>query len=310
MFLWICCFGTVGAISIVRRMFDAAYATNNSGLLAVLLDWAKAFDTLKPDVLILALQRFGIPAPMVAMIEGIYCERWFSIWDACGNSSARLQRAGIAQGFPLSPYLFILVQTVLLADVEGRLSLYGPVCAEPEFIVCTDLLYADDTILLGNDTYRVQAHYLILIDEGRKYGLELNATKTVMMRINHTGSIYHESGEAVNIVEEAVYLGGLITSTANARPELTRRLGEAKSVYKRLHQCWSHANIRRKRKIQLYNAIVLPNLIYNLESIWLNADGINRLNAFHFRYLRHICRIQPSFISRVPNRVLDYIGPR
>ena len=165
---------TVQAISIVRRMFDAAHASQDSGILAVLLDWAKAFDRVKPDVLIEALRRFGIPAPMVDMIEGIYSERCFSIRDSCGNSSVRPQRAGIAQGCPLSPYLSILIQTVLLADVDYRLTLCGPFNDEPAFVVCSDLLYADDTILLGNDPHRVQAHLRILIDECKRYGLELN----------------------------------------------------------------------------------------------------------------------------------------
>ena len=98
---------TVQAISIVRRIFDAAYASKNSVVLALLLDWAEAFDRLKPDVLIQALKRFGIPAPMVDMIEGIYSERCFSIRDPCGNSSVRLQRASIAQGCTHPPYLFI-----------------------------------------------------------------------------------------------------------------------------------------------------------------------------------------------------------
>ena len=56
-----------------------------------------------------------------------------------------------------------------------------------------------------------------------------------------------------------------------------------------------------REKIQLYQAIVLPKLMYNLESLWINADGLCRLNAFHARCLRHICRIQPSFISKVNN---------
>ena len=41
--------------------------------------------------------------------------------------------------------------------------------------------------------------------------------------------------------------------------------------------------------------------MFNLESIWINQDGLNKINSFHVRCLRQICRIAPSFISRVPN---------
>ena len=61
---------------------------------------------------------------------------------------------------------------------SSRLALYGPFTDEPKFVVCTDSSYADNTILIGSDARRVQAHYLILVDEGRKYGLELNASET------------------------------------------------------------------------------------------------------------------------------------
>ena len=73
-----------------------------------------------------------------------------------------------------------------------------------------------------------------MIDEGRRYGLELNASKMVMLRVNHSGSIYHASRELVKVVEEAMYLRRLLTTNADVRPELTRRLREATPVFRKL----------------------------------------------------------------------------
>ena len=123
-------------------MVDAATLNQGGGILMVFLDWAKAFDRLKPQCLCGALVRFGIPLPMVRMIEGIYSERFFTIVDHCGCSTERRQAAGIAQGCPLSPYLFIAVQTVMLHDVYRELHLQR----EPAFVVSRDVLYADDTV--------------------------------------------------------------------------------------------------------------------------------------------------------------------
>eukprot|EP00959_Pyramimonas_sp_CCMP1952_P372106 7791640-Pyramimonas_sp.AAC.1 len=87
-----------------------------------------------------ALLRFGAPPCMVQLIRSIYAARHFTILDHAGTSSERTQHAGIAQGCPLTPYLFIIVQDVMLHHVFRTVDLQ----AEPTFIVTRDILYADD----------------------------------------------------------------------------------------------------------------------------------------------------------------------
>ena len=66
----------------------------------VFLDWAKAFDRIKTDIMCRALTRFGLPLKMVNMIRGIYDGRNFFIADHTGNSCIHEQAAGIAQWVP------------------------------------------------------------------------------------------------------------------------------------------------------------------------------------------------------------------
>lgn len=96
--------GTADALMLARRIIDAAHQNKNGGIMVLMLDWAKAFDRLKPDCLCAALRRFGLPPPIVDMVAGIYSKRFFSIIDHAGRSTERRQHAGIAQGCPLSPY--------------------------------------------------------------------------------------------------------------------------------------------------------------------------------------------------------------
>ena len=92
------------ALMVVRRAIDAAYEEKQSGLLMVFLDWAKAFDRMKSDTLLIALRRFGLPEEFVDMIGGIYKVRKFFIADHSGKSDVYAQNAGIAQGCPLSHF--------------------------------------------------------------------------------------------------------------------------------------------------------------------------------------------------------------
>ena len=174
---------TVQAIALARRMFDAAYSASSPGIVSLLLDWAKALDRVRTDSMLDALRRFGLPPEMLDMIAAIYRMRRFVLKDPKGDSSVRAQSAGIAQGCPLSPYLFILVQTVLLHDVDGRMKVQGRGHAEPEYIVSEDVLYADDTLLVSSNAAKLQRRLDTVVDEGKRYGLELNWGKTVLMKV-------------------------------------------------------------------------------------------------------------------------------
>eukprot|EP00959_Pyramimonas_sp_CCMP1952_P466331 9489799-Pyramimonas_sp.AAC.1 len=110
-----------------------------------MLDWAKAFDRIKPDCMCDVLGRSGIPADMVAMIRSIYEARYFIILDHTGSCTERQQRAGIAQGCTLSPYLFIIIQSAMLYDAFGQFDLQE----DPAYVVTRDILHADDALLLS-----------------------------------------------------------------------------------------------------------------------------------------------------------------
>lgn len=69
--------GTGDALMIIRRIIDAAHMANAGGISILLLDWAKAFDRLKPYCMCDALGRFGVPDEMVDMIRSIYRARYF-----------------------------------------------------------------------------------------------------------------------------------------------------------------------------------------------------------------------------------------
>ena len=88
--------------------------------------------------------------------------------DAAGDSSKRCQASGIAQGCPLSPYLFIIVQSVMFFDVDHAVKGMHPEVVEPDFLVCPDILYADDTMLASSSAEKLQTLLDAVIWEGKK----------------------------------------------------------------------------------------------------------------------------------------------
>ena len=108
-----------------------------------------------------------------------------------------------------------------------------------------------DTILLSISPLRLQNHLGLVVDEGKRYGLELNWEKTMVLRIQCDANLFGPDGVARKVVPHMVYLGGLITDDVSARPKLARRLGETNRAFEALVVCGSHAHISRVRKIEI-----------------------------------------------------------
>ena len=113
--------GTVDALFVIRRLLEKALNSKDECFICLALDWAKAFDSIAPEGLLDSLRRFGLPSHFVKMIGAIYSNRTFQVVECGAESNLHNQAAGISQGCPLSPYLFVILMTVVLHDARDRL---------------------------------------------------------------------------------------------------------------------------------------------------------------------------------------------
>ena len=97
-----------------------------------------------PGPMLAALERFGLPADFLAKINAIYDSRTFFVSDNGQDSTTKSQSAGISQGCPLSPFLFVIVMSVIITDARAALrDSVGDISSE-----VTEVLYADDTLIV------------------------------------------------------------------------------------------------------------------------------------------------------------------
>ena len=123
-----------------------------------------------------ALKRFGIPQAFVNMVEKIYQQRHFFVTDSGITSDLHPQHFGISQGCPLSPFLFIIVMTVLMEDAKKQLSeTFGDILSST--LPFHELLYADDTLLIDVSGENLERFMTIVAKLGSEYGLKLNWKK-------------------------------------------------------------------------------------------------------------------------------------
>ena len=108
-------------LQIVRRVAEIVEEPG-AAMYMLFIDWEKAFDKADQERLIFALERMGIPQTTVGLISAIYEKPNFAVKDRGRTSTRRRQKAGIRQGCPLSPYLFGILMTVMMEDVEEGLT--------------------------------------------------------------------------------------------------------------------------------------------------------------------------------------------
>ena len=107
---------TQDAIFILRRRVELAQAQRDGHLFVLALDWAKAFNSLEPVAMLDALRRFGLPSDVLKIIQAIYTDRTFRVAECGQYSTVRSQDCGISQGCPLSPFIFVMVMSVIMRD--------------------------------------------------------------------------------------------------------------------------------------------------------------------------------------------------
>ena len=88
--------------------------------LFVLLDWEKAFDKVRHEALLKALHKINVPDKYVQAIKELYRQPTFRVEMEGQISPWTKQTTGIRQGCPLSPYLFIVLMSVLFQYLHNK----------------------------------------------------------------------------------------------------------------------------------------------------------------------------------------------
>ena len=140
----------------------------------LLLDLEKAFDRVYHKKLLESMDGLRIPPKIIKVVEGLDENPKFMVEINVISSETQEQHRGIRQGCPLSPYLSILVMTALLHDVHWQAEARNHYVDGINF---GEVLYADDTILLGKEHKEVQKVLHRIEEISKQYGLALNREK-------------------------------------------------------------------------------------------------------------------------------------
>lgn len=197
-------------------------------------------------------------------------------------------KSGVRQGCTIAPNLFCTPMDWLLTHTVHR-GLAGTSIGTEQFC---DLDFADDVALLGEMLEVLILALIIMDEETRPFGLEINWAKTkIQTTIPDQPASADVNGNKVEIVDAFTYLGSTIHSTGSSEPEIRRRICIAREHMKSLDRNIWNSQITLETKLRLYNVYIIPILLYGADTWTLTATSQRRLDAFDQWCLRRILKI-------------------
>ena len=293
---------TTDHISALRLMVEKAREYRKDRRLYIaFIDLRAAFDTVDHGSLWKILHLLGTPEKISTLFRRMYDGATSSVRINGKVSEPFTINSGVRQGCVAAPDLFNCIIDYLMTKVSERV----PGVSFGSYHLA-DLEYADDTALFTESLDDLTLALDVFNEEATKLGLVINWEKTELMVIGdgpEPQPLTYE-GTQVKFVPSFKYLGSTITSSGDIRPEVNRRRALAASALKSLDRpLWKQRHVSRRTKMRVYNATILPILLYGSETWAMTKYTTDRINGFDSRALRRIERIfWPETITNVELR--------
>ena len=297
-------FSTTENIFIIKSLIDILKSRNKK-LFCAFVDFKQAFDTVWRDGLWYKLDYYGINGKCLNLIKNMYAniksriknKEGLSLFFACCN--------GVRQGENLSPFLF----TMFLNDLHHYFNSKNTPGIRCEvdtedvyvFLKMFVLLYADDTVIFGEDATDLQHALCVFQTYCSTWKLTVNISKTKVLIFSrgkrHGNYRFTFDNTELEIVKEYKYLGIFLTSSGSFNKTKTYLAQQANKALFSLFRKTRNLNLSIDLQIELFNKTVKPILLYGSE-IWGfgNCDAIERIQLKFIKYALNLKKSTPSFM--------------
>ncbi|KAF1333576.1 reverse transcriptase, partial [Globisporangium splendens] len=249
-----------------------------SRAIALLLDFAKAYDSLDRSFLAQALQHLGFPLKFVRLVKVLHSQTTYKFIVNGFLSRKYNVTSGIRQGCPLAPLLFILALEVLYRKIEASDEIHG---VELQAAGCATEVrlggYADDTTIYLSDPKDINTVFAILDKYGAASGLRVNRHKSAVLPLNKEYSPTEESVSDIHVLqreEHCRYLGIQVGQTPSNASNWSKCI-QALRVRLRLARLKTHSVAQRAA---IASAVIIPKVLYVARHSWPSTAIVNQLH--------------------------------
>ncbi|CAH8492285.1 unnamed protein product [Dicrocoelium dendriticum] len=282
--------GCIDQIFTLRQVLELRHI-HRRPTIVVFLDIRAAFDSVDRSALWNCLLKKGVPDKFVTILKVLYSHTSGKVRAYGTHSSSFAVTSGVRQGCPISPFLFnFAIEDVLQRALEGVQDCGVELLPGDRL---TDLDYADDIALLGDDPQSVQNALDRLAMEASKYGLCFTPgkCKTLLQDWQVPEPALTIAGHVLEQVPCFTYLGSCITAGGGVGDEVSQRIAKARLAFIKLRHLWRRRDVTLKLKGRVYNASVRAVLLYGCETWPIRSEDMKRLSVFDNRCLRRIARV-------------------
>lgn len=268
-------------VFVLRHLIDRVRSRPGQHLFACFVDFRKAYDTVRRDLLMQCLADIGLHDHMLRAICSIYWQPTMITKVGSQYGHPFVCTRGVKQGDPLSPLLFGIFFDRIERWFEQRAQQLG-VPLGPDLVRL--LLYADDLVLLANSRLELQLMMKILADFCDEYDMTVNVDKTEVVVFGRSRfteangespTVFLRNREGVRqqlpVVSEFRYLGVVFHETkgVGACVEALAAAGR-RAMWAILSRCKAFGITSLSMKVRLFDTLVAPVMGYCSE-IWAPA---------------------------------------
>ena len=298
------------------RMLMSKCREYKQPLYMAFVDLKKAYDSIHRDALWRILRAYGVDDKLVELLMDLHTGTQAAVKLAGKLSGWFDIECGVRQGCVIAPLLFNVffdcVVRQAMAEmpegcgvhmsyhVNGELFEASP-DAPASLHIISALLYADDMVLLSCNKAELEMMLRVMDDMCNKMGMCINASKTELMAMEppFDGSCplpegVQLSGGTAKYVSVFKYLGGLVNTSATCEQEVNARIGKTWGRFSEMKKLWGIKRMSIHVKLKLYNAYVLPVLLFGSETWALTDKQLQQLERVHSSCLRQMLNVRVS----------------
>ena len=330
---------TLQHILALRRLTEECSIHQDLNLIAIFIDFSKAFDSVKWSYIEAILKAYCVPTILIRAIMSIYYGAKAQVNTQFGLSPDTIDLSvGVLQGDTLAPYLFIIVIDYIMREAlinknklgfninnsqptshmmesnpnsqyqtrnatgarKKNISIPEPSCEKNiNDNYITDLNFADDLTILASTFQNAQELLYAIEAEALKVGLKINRPKTQYVVI---GSLQPSDLYLLNSdipLEKVSNFKYLGSSIFELEKDIKIRTIMAWEAALKLKRIWKNNLFPAKFKRNLFRATVETVLLYSAETWTLTNTLEKKLTGAYNKLYRYALNIK--WTEKIPN---------